>query len=154
MKTPSHSPRPSPNRRRAILSEHDLELAPAACRELFWLGYNRRRRRQPRPFADLVGPALDEALRANEGDLARVRALWHAALPAQYAGRTEVEQLAGGRVTIRVDSAATRYALGRRHGRALLEALRAQLPGISITEIRYRLAAGDRPAEERGGLQA
>jgi len=144
----------TPNGRRAILAAHGLDLAPAACREFFWLGYNRRRRRQPRPFAELAGPALHEALRAAESDLAQVRAVWRELLPARYAACTEVEQLAGGRVTVRVDSAATRYALGRRHGRALLEALRGQLPAIRITEIRYRLAAGGRRAEERGDLQA
>lgn len=93
-------------------------------------------------------------MNAAASELARVRVLWQAILPAEYEGRTEVEQVGGGRLMVRVDSAATRYALGRRHGRVLLEALRRELPGVNIAEIRYRLAAGRGTVRAGGGQEA
>ena len=68
---------------------------------------------------------------------------WRAVVPPHLAAESRVESLRGGRLTIRVASAATRYVLARNLARTIPDALRARLPDIRISRIDYIVGALD-----------
>jgi hypothetical protein len=63
---------------------------------------------------------------------------WSAIVPPEYAADTRVLGLKRGILEVEVNSAALLQELAHFHKRRLLEALRDQLPGQPLKELRFR----------------
>lgn len=126
--------------RRQISEDHGLQYAPAAWRRQFWLRYNSRPRRAPETLGGLLGHVLSPEALADARRLSAIRAAWEVVLPDGFRERTHVAALRGGRLTIHVDSAATKFALSRQTGDALRTALNDALTDGRIDRIEFRVA--------------
>jgi hypothetical protein len=73
--------------------------------------------------------------------LGKLTEVWRAAVPADYRGRSRVEAFSRGRLIIIVDSAATKYFLGRQQGGTLLVSLNDRLGGAVVKRIDYRIGS-------------
>jgi hypothetical protein len=63
---------------------------------------------------------------------------WSAVVPPEYADHTRVLGLRRGILEVDVNGAALLQELAHFHKRRLLEALRDQLPGQPLKELRFR----------------
>ena len=134
-----------PPRRTSILESHGLQFAGRDAQRAFWSQFNKNRRRQPAALSDIAQQLMaDERMGpAAARKLAQVDEAWRSVVPPLIAAESRVESLRGGRLTIRVASAATRYVLARNLARTIPDALRARLPGIRISRIDYILGTLD-----------
>jgi len=128
-----------PSRRTAILQNHGFQFADRDAQRAFWLRFNGNRRRQPAALADVARQLLADERQgpAAARKLMQVDEAWRTVVPSHLAAESRVESLRGGRLTIRVASAATRYVLARNLARTIPDALRAKLPDIRISRIDY-----------------
>ena len=127
------------SRRTTILQDHGLQFADRDSQRAFWQRYNGNRRRQPAALADVARQLLADERQgpAAARKLMQVDEAWRSVVPPHLASESRVESLRGGRLTIRVASAATRYVLARNLARTIPDALRARLPDIRISRIDY-----------------
>ena len=134
-----------PPRRTNILEDHGLQFADRESQRAFWLRFNGNRRRQPAALADVARQLLADERQgpAAARKIMQVDEAWRAVVPPHLAAESRVESLRGGRLTIRVASAATRYVLARNLARTIPDALRARLPDIRISRIDYIIGALD-----------
>ena len=125
--------------RSTILKDHNVEFADRDTQRAFWLRYNGTRRRQPAALADVARQLLADERQgpAAARKLMQIDEAWRAVVPAHLAAESRVESLRGGRLTIRVASASTRYVLARNLARVIPDALRAKVPDIRIARIDY-----------------
>jgi len=132
-----------PPRRTSILESHGLQFADRDSQRAFWMRFNGKRRRQPAALADIARQLLADERHgpAAARKLMLVDEAWRSVVPPHIAGESRVESLRGGRLTIRVASAATRYVLARNLARTIPDALRAKLPDIRISRIDYIIGA-------------
>lgn len=126
-------------RRTSILEDHGLQFADRDSQRAFWIRFNGNRRRQPAALADVARQLLADERQgpAAARKLMQVDEAWRAVLPPHLAAQSRVEFLRGGRLTIRVASASTRYVLARNLARTIPDALRARLPDLRISRIDY-----------------
>jgi hypothetical protein len=147
--------------RREILDQHDLLPAPRACQELFWLRYNRQKKRwRTVHLGEAVSAVVSDAAVRSAQKLGGLARAWGQVVPAEYAGSTRVESFRGGRLVIMVDSASTKYVLSRQ---ALIEVLNEQVSANegrragAVRQIEFRVgsarAGGSefRNEQRRGG---
>ncbi len=127
--------------RRAILEEHGLFEAPVHCKRAFWQGYNLRRRRPAAKLGELATELLSGDSSRLPRRLGELTDLWRAVVPADCKGRSRVEVFSRGRLIVIVDSAATKYFLGRQLGGALLVSLNDRLGGAVVKRIDYRIGS-------------
>jgi hypothetical protein len=105
------------------------------------------KRRDAAPIGELLPKAL-EGLGVAPRRLTRdVVAAWELACEPAWRGRTRPVRLVGGVLVVGVDSAALRQELSQFHARRLLEVLRAALPRVVLTDVRFTLG-GAGPAGE------
>ena len=132
-------------RRTSILEVHGLQFADRDAQRAFWLRYNGTRRRQPAALADVARQLLADERQgpAAARKLMQVDDAWRSVVPPHLSAESRVESLRGGRLTIRVASAATRYVLARNLARTIPDALRAKLPDIRISRIDYIIGSLD-----------
>jgi len=125
--------------RTRILKDNELQFADRDAQRMFWQRYNRSRRRPATALGDVAGQLLADERQgpAAARKLIKVDEAWRAVVPPHLAAESRVESLRGGRLTIRVASAATRYVLARNLARTIPDALRAQLRDIRISRIDY-----------------
>lgn len=133
--------------RQEILAENGLAASPKGCRQLFWLRYNRQYRWKAVRLGDVADGLLSDAALRSARRLGGLSEAWGRVVPAEYASLTKVESFRNGRLVISVDSAATRYALGRQAGAGLIERLNQEVGGdggwrvCRVQEIQYRVGA-------------
>ncbi len=127
--------------RRTILRSNRLENAPPAVQELFWRRYNqaRSRRRPPLSLQELLDVVTKDSRLQPAEPLDEVAAAWQGAVPEEFQKLTRVEGLSGGRLRVAVDSAATRYVLGRQMGQTLIDALNTSVGSQVVQRIDFRL---------------
>jgi len=120
-----------------------MQFADRDAQRVFWQRFNRRGRRPAAALGDLTQQLLADERQgpAAARKLMQVDEAWRAVVPSHLASESRVESLRGGRLTIRVASAATRYVLARNLARTLPTALRAKLPDIRISRIDYIIGA-------------
>jgi hypothetical protein len=142
----------------------DLAAAPQVCREFFWLRENRRRKRRWSVcrLGEVATEVMSEKGLWSARRLLEVQEAWGRVLPERYEALTRLESFRGGRVVITVDSASTKFALGRQAGSDLLERLNEELGtnpngrAVAVRRIEYRvgvLADAGREAEAPRGQQ-
>jgi 2-polyprenyl-6-methoxyphenol hydroxylase-like FAD-dependent oxidoreductase len=131
--------------RREILDQHELLPAPRACQELFWLRYNRQRRRwRTVHLSDAVASVVSDAAVRSAQRLGGMEQAWGQVVPAEYATASRVESFRGGRLVVTVDSASTKYMLGRH---ALLNALNEKVSANgdkragAVRQIEFRVGS-------------
>jgi hypothetical protein len=131
--------------RREILDQHELLPAPRACQELFWLRYNRQKRRwRTVHLADAVASVVSDAAVRSAQRLGGMEQAWGQVVPAEYAAFSRVESFRGGRLVVTVDSASTKYMLGRH---ALLNVLNEQVSANgdkragAVRQIEFRVGS-------------
>jgi hypothetical protein len=127
--------------RQRIVAENDLASASPMLREAFWRSYNSRRRPEAVGLGELATELMDESLRGSNVSSDVLAEAWREVLPAEFATRTCVEGLSRGRLRVMVDSAATRFALSRRMGQALVDAINARLGRVVVRRIEYRMGS-------------
>ena len=136
--------------RREILDEHDLLPAPRACQQLFWLRYNRQRRRwRTVHLSEAVAGVVSDAAVRSAQKLEGLAQAWGQIVPSEYARSTRVESLRSGRLVVMVDSASTKYVLARQ---PLLDILNEQVSANegrrskTVRQIEFRVG----PSRSRG----
>jgi hypothetical protein len=129
--------------RRTILRSHQLENAPRALQELFWRRYNQTtwRARRPASLQELLDSVAKDARLQPAGPLDELKAAWRRIVPEEFQRSTRIEGLSVGRLRVAVDSAATRYVLGRQIGPSLVDALNAAIGLEVVKRIDYRISA-------------
>ena len=129
--------------RSRILKDNELQFADRDARRMFWQKFNRKGRRPPASLGDVASQLLADERQgpAAARKLMLVDEAWRAIVPPHLAAESRVESLRGGRLTIRVASAATRYVLARNLARTLPDALRAKLPDVRVSKIDYVIGA-------------
>jgi hypothetical protein len=123
--------------RREILDEHELLPAPRACQQLFWLRYNRQKKRwRTVHLSDAVAGVVSDAAVYSAQRLDGLAEAWGQVVPAEYASSTRVESFRGGRLVVTVDSASTRYVLGRQPLLAILNEQVSRNEGRRVGRVR------------------
>jgi hypothetical protein len=126
-------------KRRDILEEHDLAVAPPEVRRFFWRRYNSTNRRKAGLLGDLAAEVASRHAAAGIGQVDRLEEAWRSVLPEELGRRTRLEGLSGGRLQVIVDSAATRYVLVRQLGGQLVEALNEAAGTTLVRKIDCRV---------------
>jgi predicted secreted protein len=124
------------SRRQSILKNHAMLGAPRNVVSLFWQRYNLRWRNPEKNIGELAAGIVDSQQFTSTGPAS---AAWAEVVPVAFRGRSCVDQLQGGKLTVLVDSKATAYVLGRQFGPALLAALAGRLGRGAVRMIAYRI---------------
>lgn len=133
--------KPSP--RRGLLESQDLLHAPQEVQEAFWHRHNRDKRlfrRAPLPLGDLTSRLLTEGAGRSADRLAEVGRAWFRVVPPAHRPRTKVNSFRGGCLQVLVDGT-LKFVYGRGMRGDLLAALNAELGGIRISRIEYRVGS-------------
>ena len=135
-----------------ILSANEMQHADRQTQRLFWQRYNLRRGRPAAALGVLADRLLADQRRGLPAAkrLGRVAEAWRAVVPDSLVAVSAVEAFRGGKVTVRVDGAATRFALSREIGETLLAALRGVLADLRIDRIDYVVGGGGANGSARG----
>lgn len=130
-----------PPSRLQILERFGMREAPPGVQEAFWRSHNLspRQRKLPAVLGDLLPRVWPESGRRAGALVRRIAAAWQRALPAEYAAKSAVEGLTGGRLKVRVDGAATRFVLERHLGEMLIAAVNRQVGEEAVQRIDFRL---------------
>lgn len=123
--------------RRKILDDHGLTIAPRAVKSFFWRRYNTSSRRKAGLLGELAAEIVSRQPTAGPGQLARLSDAWLSILPDELGRSTKVESFSGGRLQVIVDSAATRYVLGRQLAEQLTAALNEVVGATLVRKIDY-----------------
>jgi predicted nucleic acid-binding Zn ribbon protein len=99
--------------------------------------------RGPEPIGEIVSRLFAARGWGRRQDRLRLEEAWQAAAGPEAAAHTRVGGLRRGVLEVYVANAVLLQELAHFHKRRLLEALRARLPGTSITDLRLRLGATD-----------
>jgi len=134
--------------RRDILEEHGLTVAPRDVQNFFWRRYNARGRRPISQLGEIAGRIIARNSAAGPAASTSLSAAWRSVMPDAFAGRTEVEGFAGGRLRVLVDDAATKFVLVRQFSHELIGALNELLAPRQIKRIEYRIGRVQRRAVE------
>jgi len=129
----------SPTRRQAVVADKALHLAPKRFQRAFWQSRNYDHLRRTARLGDVAAKVLSENWLNRAKRLEAVRAAWNAVVPEDFDGRSQVDGLRGGRLEVRVDSAATRLLFSRQLGQGLLAAVNDHLKGPRVDRIDYRI---------------
>ena len=137
------------NSRNAILQAHGLLYAPRPRQEEFWQRYNveRRRRWRMATIGDVAGTLLREDSPKLGKAFLQVTKAWEAVVPREYVARSRLDGFTRGTLSVTVDSAATRYVLGRQRVRSILADLNGNLHNeganawITVRWIEYRVGS-------------
>ncbi len=130
--------------RRAVLESRSLEFAPAAVQRAFWRHYNygmRRSRSAAVLVGELAAKCVEGASAASPQELERIAEAWMRSVPPAFLGATRLETYERGRLRVTVDGAATKFVLARQLHDALLAALNADLAGLCLESIEFRVGA-------------
>lgn len=139
-----------------ILSANEMQHADRQAQRLFWQRYNLRRGRPAAALGTLADRLLADQRRGLPAAkrLGRVAEAWRTVVPDSLAAASAVEAYRGGKVTVRVDGAATRFALSREIGETLLAAMRGVLADLRIDRIDYVVGRGVSGLEDGAGGSA
>jgi predicted nucleic acid-binding Zn ribbon protein len=100
---------------------------------------------------ELLGEILSRLFTARgwgrRQDRLRLEQAWAAAVTPEAAPHTRVAGLRRGVLEVTVGNAVLLQELAHFHKRRLLEALRLRLPGVTVTDLRFRAGVVD---EKRG----
>lgn len=145
------------DRRRQILMDADLLAAPRTCQQAFWMCRNQKFRRRPAVrLGEVAFDLVSDAAVAGASEVPALARAWREVIPCEYRGLAAVESYRDGKLVVTVDSAATKYALGRRLGDEFMSAMN-RVASSRVRRIVFRVGAAPqaeaspRKGEGRGG---
>ena len=108
--------------------------------------FDRRKRAAGPKGPESLGEILSRVFTARgwgrKQDRLRLEQAWAAAVGPEYAPQTRVGALRRGVLEVEVMNAVLLQELAHYHKRRLLERLRDQLPGTTLSDLRFRAGAG------------
>jgi hypothetical protein len=97
--------------------------------------------RGPEKIADVLGRLFTSRGWGRKNDRLRLESAWTAAANEKYRKDTRVLGLRRGVLEIEVKNAVLMSELAQYHKRGLLAALRQSLPGLTLTDLKFRAGA-------------
>jgi hypothetical protein len=94
-------------------------------------------RNEPRLVGDLLGGALRQLGVPSQALGEKIRRAWGQVLEDAWRGRTRLESLEGGVLTVAVASAPLRDELENFHRTRLLDVMRVALPDVPLVGLRF-----------------
>jgi predicted nucleic acid-binding Zn ribbon protein len=108
--------------------------------------FDRRKRADGPTGPEALGEILSRVFTARgwgrKQDRLRLEQAWAAAVGPEHAPHTRLGALRRGVLEVEVTSAVLMQELAHFHKRRLLERLREQLPGTTLSDLRFRAGAG------------
>src|SRR5262245_8713853 len=94
----------------------------------------------PENLADILGRLFTSRGWGRKNDRLRLESAWATAAGAELLKDTEVLSIRRGVLEIAVRNAVLMSELAQFHKRGLLTKLRAALPGVTLTDLKFRAA--------------
>jgi len=101
--------------------------------------------RGPEPLSEILSRLFTARGWGRRQDRLRLEQAWTEAAGAEVATRTRVGGLRRGVLDVEVANAVLLQELAHYHKRRLLEGLRSRLPGVMITDLRFRAGSWGAP---------
>lgn len=95
----------------------------------------------PENLADILGRLFTSRGWGRKNDRLRLESAWATAVGAELLNDTQVLGIRRGVLEVAVRNAVLLQELTQFHKRALLTKLRAALPGVTLTDLKFRAAA-------------
>lgn len=92
----------------------------------------------PESIADILGRLFTSRGWGRKNDRLQLEAAWAAAAGAEVAGHTKVLGVRRGVMEVEVRAGPLLQELAQYHKRALLGKLRPALPGLTLTDLKFR----------------
>lgn len=106
--------------------------------------------RGPEPLGEILSRLFLVRGWGRRQERLRLEAAWNAAAGADVAAHSQVAGLRRGVLEVTVDNAVLMQELAHFRKRSLLEALRRHLPGLTLTDLRFRAGASPRGGPQGG----
>jgi predicted nucleic acid-binding Zn ribbon protein len=98
----------------------------------------------PTPLSEVLSRLFTERGWGRRQGRLKLDAAWAEAVGPQFAPHTRVGGLRRGVLEVEVDSAVIIQELAHYHKRRLMSILRQKLPGVALTDLRFRAGAPPR----------
>ncbi|MBM3979627.1 MAG: DUF721 domain-containing protein [Planctomycetes bacterium] len=95
----------------------------------------------PENLADILGRLFTSRGWGRKNDRLRLESAWATAAGAEWLKDTQVLVIKRGVMEVAVRNAVLMSELAQFHKRALLTKLRAAMPGVTLTDLKFRAAA-------------
>jgi predicted nucleic acid-binding Zn ribbon protein len=95
----------------------------------------------PENLADILGRLFTSRGWGRKNDRLRLESAWASAAGAEFLKDTAVLGLRRGVLEVAVRNAVLMSELAQFHKRGLLTKLRAAMPGVTLTDLKFRAAA-------------